>query len=475
MPTQRGGERHDLRHGGRVAVLDGTGWATLDLKGTWKPVGQLSTHTLSSGVHYEHYSLKNTTFNTSELDRRRQPHRRVHRRRRQDARRRRSGLQDAWYITPDLKLTVGGRYEDWRGYDGLNVGQRPGPTRACVQPTVEGAEVLAEGAAHLERVGAVDVHRGARQGVPLRDGGGALSARLHRHDVHLAQSRTSSRTTCSSTELRVERKFERAQRAALAVPGRRARRDHLAVQHARAGLDAAVLVPLERRSRARARRRARVRHERRPDPGARASPATSRWSTRRRSRCRAARARRAAPDAAIGKQLPNIPKWRATATAMYRPTERFTFTLAGRYSSKLYTTLDNADVRYNTYQGFAEWFVMDTKANYQREPTTGTRRSAWTTCSTGSTSCSTRSRSAPSSRGSSTASSEPPLIDRTFVRPARARALLLGAVVAALASGHANPCARGASGAAHARHAPQIGAGQGQHRRDAGAHLPRLQ
>src|SRR5688572_474095 len=50
---------------GRVAVLDGTGWATLDLKGTWKPGGQISRHTLSSGVHYEHYSLKNTTHNTS--------------------------------------------------------------------------------------------------------------------------------------------------------------------------------------------------------------------------------------------------------------------------------------------------------------------------------------------------------------------------------------------------------------------------
>src|SRR4051812_37608251 len=49
---------------GRVAVLDGTGWGTLDLKGTWKPGGQLSRHTISSGAHYERYSLKNTTHNT---------------------------------------------------------------------------------------------------------------------------------------------------------------------------------------------------------------------------------------------------------------------------------------------------------------------------------------------------------------------------------------------------------------------------
>src|SRR4051812_9086214 len=34
---------------GRVAVLDGTGWSTLDLKGMWRPEGKISRHTLSFG------------------------------------------------------------------------------------------------------------------------------------------------------------------------------------------------------------------------------------------------------------------------------------------------------------------------------------------------------------------------------------------------------------------------------------------
>jgi iron complex outermembrane receptor protein len=71
------------------------------------------------------------------------------------------------------------------------------------------------------------------------------------------------------------------------------------------------------------------------------------------------------PDAAIGKRLPNIPEWRLAFTSTYRPSDALTFNLAGRYSSKLYTTLDNADVNYNTYQGFAEWFVMDGRVNYR--------------------------------------------------------------------------------------------------------------
>ena len=78
----------------------------------------------------------------------------------------------------------------------------------------------------------------------------------------------------------------------------------------------------------------------------------------------------APPEAAIGKQLPNIPKRRATFSATYRPDQerKLALTLAGRYSDKMYTTLDNADVNPNTYQGFASWFVMDSRVNYRFDP-----------------------------------------------------------------------------------------------------------
>ena len=80
------------------------------------------------------------------------------------------------------------------------------------------------------------------------------------------------------------------------------------------------------------------------------------------------RASATAPEgAAIGKQLPNIPKRRATFSATYRPDQqrRLALTAAGRYSDKMYTTLDNADVNPNTYQGFGAWFVADVRASYR--------------------------------------------------------------------------------------------------------------
>jgi iron complex outermembrane receptor protein len=73
----------------------------------------------------------------------------------------------------------------------------------------------------------------------------------------------------------------------------------------------------------------------------------------------------ASPDAEIGKQLPNIPEWRGTVEATYRPVSRLSLTAAGRYSSAVWTTLDNTDVNPNVYQGFSAWFVADARANYR--------------------------------------------------------------------------------------------------------------
>ncbi|MEO8562352.1 MAG: TonB-dependent receptor [bacterium] len=343
---------------GRVAVLDGTGWSTLDLKGTWKPGGQLSRHTLSAGGHYEHYSLLNSTYDTPNWT---DGGTRARVFTEGDGKTETKALwvQDAWYLTPDLKLTVGGRYEDWRGYDGLNVS---GTTRV-VQPTVDGQQFSPKGLLTWNASDRWSVT--AAVGKAYRF---ATTAELYQL--------VSTGTTFSSpnpdlkpdnvlsTELRVERKFDRAS-AQLALfqddvhdaiisqfntlaPGSTQLYSFLSnVDHVRArGVELALgSSDVLRR-------------------GLSLSGSVTYVDPRTLAMSGRASAT-AAPDAAIGKQLPNIPKWRSTATAMYRPTDRLTYTVAGRYSSKLFTTLDNTDVHYNTYQGFSEWFVTDTHLNYK--------------------------------------------------------------------------------------------------------------
>jgi iron complex outermembrane recepter protein len=355
---------------GRVAVLDGTGWYTLDAKGMWKPFGQISAHTISAGAHHERYALLNTTYNTSSWN---DGGSRTGVFTEGDGKTRTNALwlQDAWYVTPDLKLTVGGRYEDWRGFDGLNVSATPvdchGTVVAggapCVQPAIEGTKFspkalltwnASERWSYTAAIGRAYRFATAAELYQLVSTGATFTSpnpNLEPDDV-------------LSTELRVERKFRRAS-AQLSlfqddvhdaiisqfntlVPGSTQLYSYLSnVGHARArgaelalGSSDAIVRGL--------------------------ALSGSVTYVDARTLALSGRASPTAPaDAAIGKQLPNIPRWRGTATAMYRPNDRFTYTLAARYSSRLYTTLDNADVNTNTYQGFADWFVMDTKLNYR--------------------------------------------------------------------------------------------------------------
>jgi iron complex outermembrane receptor protein len=72
------------------------------------------------------------------------------------------------------------------------------------------------------------------------------------------------------------------------------------------------------------------------------------------------------PDAtSVGKRTPYVAKWRASLVSVYRPDDRWAFTLAGRYSSPLYATVDNTDINPHTYQGFEGFFVADARVHYR--------------------------------------------------------------------------------------------------------------
>ena len=72
-----------------------------------------------------------------------------------------------------------------------------------------------------------------------------------------------------------------------------------------------------------------------------------------------------APGDTLGKQQPNIPRWRATALASYRFTPQLTATLGARYSGPQYRTLNNADVNGFAYQGVSKYFTADVRVRYQ--------------------------------------------------------------------------------------------------------------
>lgn len=69
--------------------------------------------------------------------------------------------------------------------------------------------------------------------------------------------------------------------------------------------------------------------------------------------------------AAEGKDIPQVPRRRATLVATWHASEAASLTLAGRYSSRSFGTIDNSDIVTHTYQGFDGFLVADARANFR--------------------------------------------------------------------------------------------------------------
>ena len=120
-PTSAASTGMTLNPAGRLAVLSGTGWSTLDLKGAWHRGGPTATHTVTFGVHADRYALLNPTFNTPDWTASSPVRSSVATEGDGKTETKAIWAQESWQIVPTIKFTVGGRYERWRAFDGYNV------------------------------------------------------------------------------------------------------------------------------------------------------------------------------------------------------------------------------------------------------------------------------------------------------------------------------------------------------------------
>jgi iron complex outermembrane receptor protein len=357
FPTTASASDTSFGTAGRVAVLDGTGWSSVDVKGSWHRGGLDAAHVVTFGVHEDSYRLRNPTYNTA--DWRAGSFTTVATEGDGNTRTEALWAQDRWALTPTLALTVGGRYEWWRAFDGLNVN---GSTRV-VQPVVTSSHfspkaVLAWDASPEWRITAsvAKAYRFATAAelYQLISTGATFTS----PDPHLRPDND------LAAELRVARGFARG--TAQVALFQDDVHDAIIAQFLPLTSDSTKLFSYV----------SNVDHVR--ARGVEVAGGTSDVLVHglelnasatyldARTLALSGRANATAPaGSAVGKFLPNIPKWRATFVSTYRPGTRLAFSLAGRYSGKLYTTLDNVDVHPNTYQGFSEWFVMDARTSYR--------------------------------------------------------------------------------------------------------------
>ena len=103
---------------GTVAVLDGTGWSSTDLKAAWHAGGPGARNTITFGVHQDGYRLFNPTYNTA--DWRGGAYSSVATEGDGNTQTTALWAQESWLLTPELRLNLGGRWESWRAFDGFN-------------------------------------------------------------------------------------------------------------------------------------------------------------------------------------------------------------------------------------------------------------------------------------------------------------------------------------------------------------------
>jgi iron complex outermembrane receptor protein len=326
---------------GRIARLDGTGWDTIDAKAIWRPG--------------DRYVLKNPTYNTATWQGGSDSGQSVFSNGRGETQTLALWAQDAWTFAPGLKLTLGGRFEDWEALNGYNFSGAVGvnqPSRSANNFSPK-ASLSWQAASDWKVTGSFGqayryptvselyqiVSTGATYSVPNANlkpemvlseelaiehelSKGNIRLSLFQENVSNALiSQTAFLTGAAPYSYVVNVNALRNRGIELA-----ARQNDVVIK----GLElsgSATYVDLTITS----------------DPNFVSTAGTT----------------------ATGKHAPYVPDWRATVEATYRPDDQWAFTLAGRYSGKQYSTIDNTDSVSHVFGAFDSFLVFDTHVHYR--------------------------------------------------------------------------------------------------------------
>ncbi|WP_374945006.1 TonB-dependent receptor [Sphingomonas sp.] len=327
---------------GNIVRLDGTGWATLDAKGAWTS----GLGTLSAGAHLDRFEVNSQRYATVDWLRGAQGARNQA----SQGKTRTAALwaQDEVRLATPLTLTLGGRYEWWRAYDGFNYSLAPAlsvnqPARTAhgFSPKASLAYTAAPGwtvrasfgkAYRFPTVG--ELYQAITTGTVLTVPDPNLRPERALSEELAVEHRNANGSLRLSLFNETIRDALISQSAVL-VPGSSAAFTYVQnVDRTRArGIEAAAQQTLGRFD---------------LSGSVTYADAVTRKDT--------------AFPAAVGQRLPSVPRWKATAVATWRPVDRFALTAAARYASRNYATLDNSDTVGNTYQGFYKYLVVDLRA-----------------------------------------------------------------------------------------------------------------
>ncbi|HEY0327861.1 MAG TPA: TonB-dependent receptor [Rhodopseudomonas sp.] len=348
---------------GKIARLDGTNWMNGDAKAIWRPN---DAHEISFGLHADRYFLNNPTYATPTWNSGSDSTAALYSSGQGTTRTAARWLQDAWRFAPALKLTLGGRLEDWKAYDGTNLQTAQSAAGAILsssaklQPELDATRFSPKASLAFEP---------SKQWLATASFGQAYRFPTVSELYQIVSSGTNLQfpnpnltpENVLSEELALERRFtdgkvrlslfhEYVRDALISQTGVvagsttiftffsnvdavRNRGVELAVQKDNVLIDRLEMFGSVTYVDSRII----------SDPDFVSSTGTT----------------------ATGKRVPYVPDWRATLGATYRPDAYWALTAALRYSGKQYSTLDNTDIISNVYGAFDSFTVVDLRAQYK--------------------------------------------------------------------------------------------------------------
>lgn len=333
---------------GSATELDGTGWTTVDVKGIWRPQGSNGAHLVSFGVHADRFVLDNPKYDLSHWQTGGDGALKTLSQGRTETLG--AWVQDVWRLTPQVKATLGLRFDDWRASKGRNYSATPvldahQPERhatgvspkAVVAWTPNDAWTFKASAGVAYRFPTVtELYQAVTTGVQLS------SPDPNLRPERAVSSELSAERTWPKASLRVSLFDERISHTLLSQTGM---------------LNGAPVSFVQNVDRTHATGVELVADRQDVLPGVDLSG----WMTYVDARTD----RDAGFTAAEGKRLPQIPRLRGAMVATWRATPKLDLSLAARYSDRSFATIDNSDVYANTYQGFSGYFVMDAHVRYK--------------------------------------------------------------------------------------------------------------
>ncbi|MGH8113361.1 MAG: TonB-dependent receptor [Rhodanobacteraceae bacterium] len=336
---------------GYIARMGGTGWDTQDVKWVWHPHG--AANNVSFGVHHDRYLLNNPTYDADDwMAAPATGNGSLHTDGRGTTSTYALWAQDVWTIQPNLRLTLGARWESWRAYDGFNFA---GDT-AVIQPQEHARRFSPKAALSWQinpewstkflfgvayRFPTVSelyqiVSTGDTFSVPnpnlapehVRSGDWVIARTTADTELQLSvfQQDTDdallSQTTflnnvLTNTVQNVDRVRDRG--IELVATRHNAFVPRLTLSNSITYVDSRIMS----------------------DPTFESATGTQ----------------------AAGKHVPYVPMWRDTLRATYHASARVAVTFAARYQSKIYSTLDNTDTVEHVFGTFDPFLTMDLHAH----------------------------------------------------------------------------------------------------------------